>query len=69
MTSADAGSVGELEATMLQLYLKAARLRSWLARPQCPPAIRECKILLDWAYRTAQAHQDLNNNNNDGIPI
>ncbi|KIK20354.1 hypothetical protein PISMIDRAFT_51162, partial [Pisolithus microcarpus 441] len=38
---------GELEATMMQSYLKAAKLRGWLSRPQCPPAIRECKILLD----------------------
>lgn len=54
---------------MLQSYLKAARLRSWLARPQCPLAIRECKILLDRAYGTAQAHQDLNDDDNDGVPI
>jgi hypothetical protein len=40
---------------MLQSYLKAARLRGWLSRPQCPPAIQECKILLDRAYRSKDA--------------
>ena len=46
---------------MLQSYLKVARLRSWLAHPQCLPAIRECKFLLDQAYGTAEAHQGPNN--------
>ena len=35
---------------MLQCYLKAAVLHSWLSRPQCPPAIQKCKILLNCAY-------------------
>ena len=43
-------NVGELENTMLQTYLKGSRLRAWLSRPQCPQAIRECKVLLDHAY-------------------
>ncbi|KIN95463.1 hypothetical protein M404DRAFT_165615, partial [Pisolithus tinctorius Marx 270] len=38
---------GELEKTMIQSYLKAGRLRSWLSQPRCPPAIHECKLLLD----------------------
>ncbi|KIJ57971.1 hypothetical protein HYDPIDRAFT_44688 [Hydnomerulius pinastri MD-312] len=49
---------GELESTMLQSYLKGAKLRAWLSRPNCPPAIRECKILLDQAYRSQNnAHE------------
>ncbi|KAF8123623.1 hypothetical protein EV363DRAFT_1159530 [Boletus edulis] len=36
---------------MLESYLKGAKLRSWLSRPDCPTAIRECKILFDQAYR------------------
>ncbi|KIJ65075.1 hypothetical protein HYDPIDRAFT_50134, partial [Hydnomerulius pinastri MD-312] len=43
---------GFLESTMLQSYLKGAKLCAWLSRPNCPPAIRECKILLDRAYRS-----------------
>lgn len=32
---------------MLHSFLKANRLKHWLARPDCPPAIKECKILFD----------------------
>ncbi|KDR68199.1 hypothetical protein GALMADRAFT_78892, partial [Galerina marginata CBS 339.88] len=39
--------VGELEATMLTYYSKAAKLKHWLARPNCPPFIKECKTLFD----------------------
>lgn len=35
---------------MLRSFLKGAKLRAWLSRPQCPPAVQECKILLDRAY-------------------
>ncbi|KIJ64132.1 hypothetical protein HYDPIDRAFT_91279, partial [Hydnomerulius pinastri MD-312] len=38
------------EITMLQSYLKAAKLRAWLSHPQCPQAVQECKVLLDQAY-------------------
>ena len=44
---------------MIQLYLKAAKLRGWLCRPQCPPAIHKCKILLDRAYRNFDQYYDL----------
>ena len=43
--------LGELKNTMLQSYLKGAKLRSWLSHPDCPTVIRECKVLLDQAYR------------------
>jgi hypothetical protein len=36
-----------LEETLLHSFLKASRLKHWLARPDCPPAIKECKILFD----------------------
>jgi hypothetical protein len=35
---------------MLRSFIKAARLRRWLARSDCPPAIKECKVLFDKAY-------------------
>ncbi|KIJ59119.1 hypothetical protein HYDPIDRAFT_76818, partial [Hydnomerulius pinastri MD-312] len=41
-----------LETTMLQSYIKGAKLRAWLSRPECPPAVQECKVLLDRAYGT-----------------
>ena len=37
---------------MLHSYLKGAKLRAWLSRPECPPAIQECKVLLDRVYNT-----------------
>jgi hypothetical protein len=42
--------IGELEGTLLQSYIKAAKLRRWLGRPDCPPALTECKALFDKAY-------------------
>jgi len=32
---------------MLQSFIKSSRLKAWLAKPDCPPAIRECKRLFD----------------------
>ena len=32
---------------MHRSFLRAGRLKSWLARSECPPAIRECKTLFD----------------------
>jgi hypothetical protein len=40
-------SSGELELTMHQSFIRAGRLKAWLARSECPPGIRECKILFD----------------------
>lgn len=44
---------------MLQSYLEGAKLRSWLSRPDCPTAIRECKILLDQVYRFPDGNPDI----------
>ncbi|KAG1882044.1 hypothetical protein C8R48DRAFT_587271 [Suillus tomentosus] len=35
---------------MLRSYIKATKFRCWLARPDCPPAIQECRILFDRVY-------------------
>ena len=35
---------------MLQSFIRAGKLKRWLARADCPPAIRECKTLFDKAY-------------------
>ncbi len=32
---------------MLHSFLKASRLKCWLSRPDCPQAIKECKILFN----------------------
>lgn len=54
---------GELETSMLQSFLKGAKLRGWMSRSDCPPIIRECKVLLDRAYRTPD------NIDNDGDEV
>jgi hypothetical protein len=37
----------EMESTMINSFIRASRLKSWLERPCCPPAILKCKMLLD----------------------
>jgi hypothetical protein len=39
--------LGYLEQTLLNSFLKASRIKHWLARPDCPPAIKECRVLFD----------------------
>jgi len=41
---------GEMETTMVHTFIKAGKLKRWLARTDCPPVIKECKILFDKAY-------------------
>jgi len=41
---------GEMETTMVHTFIKAGKLKQWLSRPDCPPVIKECKILFDKAY-------------------
>ncbi|KAF8579307.1 hypothetical protein K439DRAFT_1620668 [Ramaria rubella] len=41
---------GELETTMLQAFIRGAKLHHWLGRPKCPPALKECKKLFEKAY-------------------
>ncbi|KIM75637.1 hypothetical protein PILCRDRAFT_78636, partial [Piloderma croceum F 1598] len=41
---------GAMESTMLNMFIKAGKLKCWLARPDCPAVIKECKILFDKAY-------------------
>lgn len=46
---------GELEATMLHSFIRTAKLRCWLSRADCPPAIQECKVLFDRMYAPKSA--------------
>ncbi|KAF8582896.1 hypothetical protein K439DRAFT_1647409 [Ramaria rubella] len=41
---------GELETTMLQAFIRGEKLHRWLGRPDCPPALKECKKLFEKAY-------------------
>ena len=41
---------GEMETAMVHTFIKAGKLKWWLARPYCPPVIKECKILFNKAY-------------------
>ena len=39
-----------MESTLLHSFLKAGNLKRWLAKPDCPAVIKECKILFDNIY-------------------
>ena len=39
-----------MESTLLQSFLRAANLKCWLAKPDCPAVIKECKVLFDKIY-------------------
>lgn len=52
--------IGELESTMLSSFVRAANLKHWLARPDCPPFIEECKRVFDQAFgNTAEDDKNL----------
>ena len=36
-------------------FIKAAKLKHWLARPDCPEFLQECKIVFDKAFGNASA--------------
>jgi hypothetical protein len=39
-----------MESTLLHSFLRAGNLKRWLAKPDCPAVIKECKILFDKIY-------------------
>lgn len=39
-----------MESTLLYSFIKAGRLKRWLARSDCPPAFKELKKLFDRLY-------------------
>jgi hypothetical protein len=39
-----------MESTLLHSFLKAGNLKRWLAKPDCPAVIKECKMLFDKIY-------------------
>ena len=43
-------SLGQLEATMLSAFSRAAKLKQWIARPDCPAFLKECKRYFDKAF-------------------
>jgi hypothetical protein len=40
-----------MESTLLHSFLWANNLKHWLAKPDCPPVIKECKILFNKIYK------------------
>src|ERR1700733_7786695 len=54
-----------MESTLLYSFIKAARLKRWLARSDCPPAIKELKSLFDKLY-TSKRQDDAGFTNEDG---
>jgi hypothetical protein len=39
-------------------FIKAAKLKHWLARPDCPEFLKECKIVFDKAFGNATTTSD-----------
>jgi hypothetical protein len=46
---------------MLSAFSKAARLKQWLGRPDCPQFLKECKVVFDAAFRKPSATSDVPN--------
>ncbi|KAF7296235.1 hypothetical protein HMN09_01092500 [Mycena chlorophos] len=49
---------GELESTLTKSFFRAAALRRWLRRPDCPPVIQEVKSLFDKVFPSYNAPED-----------
>jgi hypothetical protein len=47
-----------MESTLLHSFLKASKLRRWLADPSCPDFIKEIKALYDKIYTPAISPED-----------
>lgn len=50
-----------MESTLLQSFLRAANLKCWLAKPDCPAVIKECKMLFDKIYAPKVPDSDAGN--------
>ena len=46
----DLSNSGQMELTLLHSFLRAGNLKRWLAKPDCPTVIKECKLLFDKIY-------------------
>ena len=51
-----------MESTLLQSFLRAANLKHWLAKPDCPAVIKECKALFNKIYAPKVPHSDVGDN-------
>ena len=52
---------------MLRSFIRAGKLKRWLARGDCPPAIKECKTLFDKAYAPKVPDENQISNVGDGV--
>ena len=53
---------GQMESTLLESFLRAGKLKRWLAKPDCPAVIKECKQLFDKVYAPKVPDSDHSNN-------
>ncbi|KJA13345.1 hypothetical protein HYPSUDRAFT_151691, partial [Hypholoma sublateritium FD-334 SS-4] len=56
---------GQLESTMFTAFTRATSLRRWIARPDCPPFLRECQLLFTKTFGGGRANTD---SHDDEIP-
>ena len=50
---------GQMESTLLHLFLKAARLQHWLSDPQSPPIFKEINMAFHKIYWGSNSYDDL----------
>lgn len=60
MRSSQVSVLGQMELTLLNSFLKASKLRRWLADPSCPDFIKEIKVLYDKVYTPVTLNDDSN---------
>jgi len=57
---------GQMESTLLNSFLQGAKLRRWLARPDCPPVFKEIKCTFDKIYVPKKSDDSSGNDNDTG---
>jgi hypothetical protein len=55
-----------MESTLLHSFIRSSRLKSWLARSDCPPAVLECKKLFDKATSSQAGDSEHHNSIHGG---
>jgi hypothetical protein len=53
----------------MQTFIRAGKLKRWLASPDCPVVIRECKAIFDRAYSVIHGDDAMDLGDLPGIPM
>ncbi len=55
--------LGQLESTMFAAFTRAASLRRWIARPDCPEFLRECQAVFNKTFGGGRSNPNLSDDN------